>query len=94
MAYGIFRLKVEDYARWKADWDSSIGFRKIGGQSGFHIFHKTDDPNDIFLLIEWDTINRMKEFMESPELHEALRRSGVKELAERHYLELVEKGAV
>jgi len=36
----------------------------------------------------------MKGFMDSPELQEALKRSGVREMAERHYLELIEKGSV
>ena len=94
MSHGIFRLKVENYSTWKSDWDKSSDFRKSGGQKGFHIFKMADDPHDIILLIEWDTIDNMKKFMESPELEKALKRSGVKEMVEKHYMELIEKGSV
>ena len=93
MAYGMFRLKIEDFPTWKTDWDQGRDFRNSGGQKEFHIFRMVHDPNEIILLIEWDSLDNMKQFMESPELKETMQRSSVQEMVSQHFLELVEKGS-
>ena len=93
MAYGLFILKVEDYAKWKTDWDSSIDLRKAGGQKSYQVFQPVDDPNNVVLLIEWDSLDNMRKFMQSKELQEALRRSGVIGEPGLYFLEQVEKGS-
>jgi heme-degrading monooxygenase HmoA len=92
MAYGVFILKVEEYAKWKTDWDRSIDLRKAGGQKSYQIFQTVDDPHNVVLYIEWDSLDNMRNFMQSAELREALRRSGVSR-TESYFLEQVEKGA-
>lgn len=84
-------LKVEDYARWKSDWDSSVDMRKASGQKSYQIFRTVDDPNTLVLFIEWDSLDNVRRFVQSEELREALQRSGVSQI-ENYFLEELEKG--
>ncbi len=86
-------LKVEDYARWKSDWDNSIDMRRASGQKSFQIFRTVDDPNSLVLFIEWDNPDNARRFVQSEELREALQRSGVSQI-ENYFLEELEKGAL
>ncbi|OVE79591.1 hypothetical protein BVY01_02080 [bacterium I07] len=45
----------------------------------FQIFHVKDDPNHLVLIFNWDSLEHARQFLESPELQEAMRRSGVVE---------------
>jgi heme-degrading monooxygenase HmoA len=94
MAYTLSILKVEDYTRWKADWDSSADMRKAGGQGTFHILRTEDDLNNLVVLIEWDNLGTAHKFMESTELREAFKRSGVIGQGEHYFLEEVERSSV
>lgn len=87
-------FKIEDFAKWKSDWDSSIDMRKAVGQGAFQIFRTVDDPNNIVLLIEWDNLENARKFMQSADLKEALKRSGVTDFGDTFYLEEVEKGSL
>jgi len=96
MPYTLSILKVEDYARWKSDWDSedSIVMRKGGGQGSFQIFHTEDDPNNLVLLIEMDNLDNARKFVQSKELREAMQRSGVIGQGDHYFLKEVEKGTL
>lgn len=85
--------KVEDYAKWKTEFDSDIDMRKEAGEKSYQIFHTDDDPNNLAILFEWDSLDNARKFMESNELREKMQKGGVIGEPEIRFLEEVEKGS-
>jgi len=97
MPYGLqVRLKVEDYAKWKSDFDreDTIAMRKAGGEKSYQIFRTIDDPNTLVLLFEWDSLDNLQKYSQSEELRGLMQRSGVADPGDGYFLEELEKGSV
>lgn len=89
--FSVSIINVEDYDKWKADWDSSVEMRKENGQGAFQIFRNVDVPNQIVLFIEWESIEKANDFIQSDQLKEVLERSGVKEMVAGYLFKEVKK---
>lgn len=87
MVHVLIRHKVSDYNRWKEAFDSHLNTRKRAGETGFRLFHNTEDPRDITLLLDWGTVEEARKFMNSDELHTAMAKAGVVGAPEIQYLE-------
>jgi heme-degrading monooxygenase HmoA len=95
MPYGInVQLKVEDYAKWKAEFDEFAAARKAGGEKSYQIYRLVDDPNTLVLLMEYDSLDNMRKWAQSEELREAMQRAGVTDPGDSYELEELEKGSV
>lgn len=77
MAYLIVKHTVEDYGKWKPFFDQHSGARKAAGSKGAQLFRSGDNPNEITLLFEWDSIENARKFSESPDLREVMQKAGV-----------------
>ena len=77
MAFVIFRSKVESFAKWKSIYDSNKEFRRNAGLKSDRAFQSKDDPNELVILFEWDSLERAKQFANSPELRERMQQAGV-----------------
>lgn len=77
MAYTILHQKVEDFNRWKADFDATADVRRAGGVKSFQIFRAVDDPNTVVIVTEWDAVDSIGKFMQSAGLAERQQRAGV-----------------
>jgi heme-degrading monooxygenase HmoA len=49
-----------------------------------------DDPNEIFILLEWDTKENATGFVESEELRKIMKKAGVITKPEIHFFEKIE----
>jgi heme-degrading monooxygenase HmoA len=87
MVHILVRHKVSDYNRWKEAFDSHLSLRKRSGETGFRLFHNTEDPHDIFLLLDWQTAEEARKFINSDELRNAMQEAGVVGAPEVQYLE-------
>lgn len=94
MTYMFIRHKVNDYDTWKAAFDKFTGFRKSAGEKSYRILRHQEDPNNIYLFFEWDSLDNARKFIDSADLKEAMRRAGVSEQPEIHFLTEVDKGAL
>jgi hypothetical protein len=72
MAYLFIQYEVRDYPTWKAIFDGCFGIRRAGGEKSCQIFHPDDDPNNLLLLFEWDSLANARKFMANPALKEAM----------------------
>jgi hypothetical protein len=54
MAFFITRLNVGDYDAWKPAFDSD-GPGARGAGRGHRIFRSVDDPNEVYILVEFAT---------------------------------------
>lgn len=93
MSHVLIRHKIKNYESWKPVFDRFKETRRLGGEKSYWISHPSDDPNNLFLLFEWDTLENAKKFLGSPILRDTMQKAGVTELPEVHFLEEVEKGA-
>ncbi len=87
MAHLLIRHKIRDYATWKTAFDDFNETRLASGEKSYQIFHPDDDPNNLWLLFEWDNLGNARTFMANPELKEAMDAAGVIEAGEVHFLE-------
>ena len=87
MVHVLVRHKEADYNRWKEAFDSHLSARKRAGETGFHLFPSLEDPRDIFLLLDWQTADEARTFMNSAELRDAMQKAGVVGAPEVQYLE-------
>jgi hypothetical protein len=77
MVVVFFRHKVKDYEAWKAVFDNADDFRKAGGEKSYRIFHAINDPSDIGMMFERESLESAKKFSQSPELKAAMIETGV-----------------
>ncbi len=86
--------KIEDYARWLAAYEGAKGRGKEAGQGPYRVFRIHDDPNNLVLLVEWESIEKFKAFIESDRLQQAMRQVGVLEFGTPHFLVKVDEGTL
>ena len=87
MAYLLIRHKTRDYATWKAAFDDFNETRRASGEKSYQIFHPDDEPNNLWLLFDWDNLDNARTFMANPDLKEVMDAAGVLEPPEVHFLE-------
>jgi heme-degrading monooxygenase HmoA len=90
MPYALVRLKVEDYAKWKLVFDQQGSPRKAGGSQGARIFRNADDPNELVILLQWDDLEKLRQFAQSEE-PQVRQRAGATDQPDVYFLEEVER---
>jgi hypothetical protein len=65
-----------------------------GGEISWHIWHPDDDPNNLVLPFEWDSLENARAFMANPDLKGAMEEAGVTEPPEVYSLEEYDRGTV
>lgn len=94
MAHLFIRHKVKDYSAWKSAFDGFIETRRAGGEKSYRIFHPDDDPNNLLVFFEWDSLDNARAFMANPDLKETMGNAGVVEPPEAYFLEEHDRGTV
>jgi len=82
----LIKHRVKDALAWKKIFDSHADFRKKGGEMDTKIFQAAEDPNELVLLFDWDSIAKAKNFMDSPELKSLMAEAGVMDKPRIHFL--------
>jgi hypothetical protein len=87
MVHVLLHHKVSDYDRWKEAFDSHLAVRKHAGETGCRLFHGVEDPRDLFLLLDWESVEEARKFLGSTELRDTMQKAGVVGTPEIQYLE-------
>jgi hypothetical protein len=90
----LVRHKVRDYATWKVDFDAQGETRRANGSRGGRLFRNAANPNETFILFEWDGLDRARLFAQSDDLREAMARAGVADLPNLWFLEELDRPLV
>jgi hypothetical protein len=53
---------VRDYDAWKQSFDSDPVGREAGGVRSYRIFRTVDDPNDVVIELEFDSVSDAEAF--------------------------------
>lgn len=69
--------RVADYAAWKAAFDDHIDARREAGCLGHHINRGVDDPNMVYVYLPAADPDKLREFLDSPDLASVMRDAGV-----------------
>jgi heme-degrading monooxygenase HmoA len=86
MAYLVVRHRVRDYTSWKKVFDESEELRKTFGMHGGHILRNDDDPSEVIVALECESLERAREFTKSDTLRAAMDKAGVISKPEISYL--------
>jgi uncharacterized protein (DUF1330 family) len=87
----LVRHKVEEYAKWKPEFDEHGATRKAIGSKGGYLFRNIDDPNEVVVLIDMVDLQKAREFVQSEDLREAMQKSGVADQPDVYLLDEVDK---
>lgn len=71
------RHPVSDFATWKKAYDDFDSERGGMGVTGDGVFQSADDPNDVTIYHDFETIGSAHAFMDSPRLREVMEAAGV-----------------
>ena len=78
MVYVTVRHTAADYEKWRPMFDGDEARRRAAGATGVNqIFHDVDDPNTITLVLEWNTVENARKFLDDPALREVMQKAGV-----------------
>ena len=86
----LVRHKLQDYDAWKPGFDQHGSTRQASGSRGGRLFRNADDPNETFILLEWDGLEKARDFAQSDDLRETMQRLGVADQPDVYFLEEVE----
>ncbi len=76
MVYINLRLNVADFNKWLAGFHGFESYRKENGSTGVNqIYHDVANPNDVTLLMEWESAEKAQAFINNRR-HRAANRGG------------------
>lgn len=88
------RHRVKDYPHWLEVFEGFIKTRKAGGEKSYQIFHDGKDENNLYLMFEWDNEANARKFFDSPVLKDTMKKAGVSDTPEIHYLKEATQGVL
>jgi heme-degrading monooxygenase HmoA len=86
MNYLLIRHKVADFEKWKPVYDAHAPARQKAGLKGAHLLRSLNDPNEVVLLFEVSDLDAAREFGQSSDLQDAMKRSGVVDKPDVYFL--------
>lgn len=77
MPHVLLQHTVASYEEFKAIYDADAPHRQRRGSKNARLFRKAEDPNVLFMLFEWDDLEKAHNFADGYELHEAMKWASV-----------------
>jgi len=77
MLHVMVRQNVKDFDVWKKGFDENGSSRKMASSKGGQVFRALGDPNNVFVLLDFDDPDKAKKFIGSDELKEVMKKAGV-----------------
>ena len=95
MTYVMWHIKVEDFDKWKAVFDSDPLERGANGSKGGLVLRNSKDANEAMILLEWDEnqLGKLQSLVQSPKCKEVQEESGYTEPPAIYVLEVADKVA-
>jgi len=90
MVYVFVQHEVADYDAWKPGFDEHDETRLEYGQQGYQLFRAADDPNNVYMIGEFDSMENAQAFLEESDVREKMAELGVKGEPQVAFLEEIE----
>lgn len=87
MASVFVKVRIADFARYKAVFDELEGARKEHGVTAHSMHRDRNDPNTVIVALRVADVNRLKEYFGSAFVRSAMERGGVQGGPEIWYME-------
>ena len=87
MPHILVHSKVEDYNKWKSEFDENSDIRTQYGSKGGKVFQSADNPDELFVLLEWNNLDNARNFARSDDLKEAMQQAGVVGMPDISFIE-------
>lgn len=78
----IVRRKLKDYDSWKKLVSEMDGVRREHGSRGVTVHRNAKDPNEAYLIFEWDDQKPYQGYFNRPDVQKALAETGTTEVIE------------
>jgi heme-degrading monooxygenase HmoA len=91
MPHMLVHYKVRDFGKWKPFFDRYESTRKTSGSKSAQVFRNIEDPTDVFILFEWDSVENARKFSMSEDLKKTREQAGVTGIPHIHILNEVQK---
>jgi hypothetical protein len=78
VAMMVMNFEVDDYATWRAMFDEDPVGRSAGGATGHVVSRAVDNPNEVFVRVEFPTVEQAKAFRERLLASGAIERGGMR----------------
>jgi quinol monooxygenase YgiN len=85
-------FEVDDYEKWKRAFDAHLNARKEAGELSYKVYRDAENPNTVTVLTEQEDPAKLKAFLESPDLVEAMEGAGITRMGEMLTLDEVDNG--
>lgn len=79
MTVGIIRHRVRDFEEFRQAFIAHAPFRKAAGCKGSSLMQMEDDPNNIVVMLEFDTPANFQAFGDDPAQQQVMESAGVLE---------------
>jgi heme-degrading monooxygenase HmoA len=90
--FGYIRIgRKENFEKFKPFFDAASNARKSAGSKGGYLFRDAEDPNHVIILLEWDNLEKAKEYIQSEYVKNIMVEAGNIGTPEDILIELVEK---
>ncbi len=87
MALVVVLHRVEDYEVFRGLYDSAVSLLKAAGVTAESVHRMADDPDNVLVMHEFDTMDQAREFFTSPLFLEVAGEMGVLEPIRIEYFE-------
>jgi hypothetical protein len=83
----LIRQKVANFDSWRRAFDEDAGARRANGSKDWRVLRNASEPDDVWVLLEWDDLMRARLFANSEELIDELICAGVSSHPDCWFLE-------
>ncbi len=77
MAHLMMKITVQDFGKWKPFFDANGERRKAAGCRGALVLRSAENPNEITVITEWDSLENAKKFAATPPPKEVREKAGI-----------------
>ena len=78
----IVKRNLKDYSSWKNLVSTGNETRKEKGSKGMEVYRNAKNPNEVYLVIDWDDTKSYLDYFNLPEVQKGLSDSGTTEIIE------------
>ena len=89
MIYMHCRIRVSDFAKWKAEMDADAQAQLDAGMHLKYLWRGIEDPNSGFFILEVNDVEKARAFLNPKDVAEASEKAGVLDF-EWHFVESIE----
>lgn len=76
MVYVMLKQHVKNFADWQGFFEGNAEFRRQGGVRNAQVFHETRRPDEVTVLLQFDSEDAATKFSNAPALRDVMDRAG------------------